>query len=44
MDVNAMAYCQMSVYPLPSDPSGALLAVPSLTQDELVRTSLLWLG
>ncbi|KAI5479676.1 WD repeat protein [Pseudohyphozyma bogoriensis] len=38
MDVNAMAYCQMSVLPLPSidGKEEALLSVPALTKDELI--------
>lgn len=34
MDVNAMAYCRMSLMPLPSD--AALVAVPALTKDDQV--------
>lgn len=38
LDVNALAYCKMSVLPIPDAPAGtALVAVTALTKDELVR-------
>lgn len=36
MDVNAMAYCKMSLLSVPGKQGEALVAVPALTKDELV--------